>query len=35
MFNILSLLQGGWPMFEKGGIEKSRGQCRKGSDETP
>ena len=23
MFNILSFLQGGWPIFEKGGIEKS------------
>ena len=29
MFNILSFLQGGWPMFEKGGIEKSRGTIYK------
>ena len=24
MFNILSFLQGGWPLFEKGGMEKDR-----------
>ena len=24
MFNILSFLQKGWPIFEKGGIEKTR-----------
>ena len=24
MFNVLFLLQGGWPIFENGGIEKSR-----------
>ena len=24
MFNILSFLQGGWPLFEKRGIEKKQ-----------
>ena len=29
MFGILSFLQGGWPIFEKGGIEKGRGKIYK------
>ena len=29
MFNVLSFLQRGWPIFEKGGIEKSRGMIYK------
>ena len=29
MFNILSFLQGWWPVFEKGGIEKNRGMIYK------
>ena len=29
MFNVLSFLQAGWPIFEKRGIEKSRGMIYK------
>ena len=29
MLNILSFLQRWWPIFEKGGIEKSRGMIYK------
>ena len=29
MFNILSFLQGGWPLIEKGGLKKIRGMIYK------
>ena len=35
MFNILSFLQGGWLLFEKGGTEKAEGQFTKRRDKTP
>ena len=35
MFNILSFLQGGWPIFEKRGIEKSRGTIYKKEGQGP
>ena len=35
MLNILSFLQGGWPVSEKGGIEKRRGMVYKEERQDP